>query len=377
MISARLIKRSLNPIAEKEELLTFVVTFPRMILAELNTHRMFSRNTSSSRAVPFSKMVEAVKENPFIPVAWQKPHKGMQGNEYVTDPDEISLLEGNWLKARDNAVEVAEKLSKPFDNLPEGNTSTGVTKQLCNRLLEPFMWTTMVITTNTSYFFNNFMRLRGPRYFAVDSTNYYKRKQECIDSGLAEEKGFKSKSEREDMLWWLSCNSGEAEIHIQMLAEKMLDEYFNTETTFLRPGQWHIPFSEVVDRVNINEINYFDSRYRLHIEGNKELDIRLALSTALIAKVSYTDFDLDYDEIDPHKLLILHAHLIKNNHMSPTEHCAKAMSETDFKRFLKGSTSIVVNNGYISYSDNLPEASLGWCNNFRGFIPYRYSIVSF
>ena len=35
---------------------TFIVTMPRIVLAELNTHRVFSRNSASSRAIPFTKM---------------------------------------------------------------------------------------------------------------------------------------------------------------------------------------------------------------------------------------------------------------------------------------------------------------------------------
>ena len=62
---------SLSP--QGDELITVLATFPRIILAEINTHRMLSKNTSSSRAIPFKKkMVEAVQENPFIPIAWQK-----------------------------------------------------------------------------------------------------------------------------------------------------------------------------------------------------------------------------------------------------------------------------------------------------------------
>jgi hypothetical protein len=51
---------------------TMLLTFPRFILAELNTHRMFSRNSASSRAIPFEKMVKMVEEDPFISIAWQK-----------------------------------------------------------------------------------------------------------------------------------------------------------------------------------------------------------------------------------------------------------------------------------------------------------------
>ena len=80
-------------------------------------------------------MVESVQNDPFIPIAWQKEHKGMQGTEYISTKDGIYVCERGWLEARDNAVKQAMWMN-----------SCNVTKQLCNRLLEPFMWTTMLIT---------------------------------------------------------------------------------------------------------------------------------------------------------------------------------------------------------------------------------------
>ena len=69
-IEAKIIADSISP--QNNRLTTFLVTFPRIILSEINTHRMFSRNTSSSRAIPFEKMVGAVQNDPFVPIAWQK-----------------------------------------------------------------------------------------------------------------------------------------------------------------------------------------------------------------------------------------------------------------------------------------------------------------
>ena len=69
-IKAEIVGHSLSP--QGDELISVLCTFPRIILAEVNTHRMLSKNTSSSRAIPFNKMVEAVQNNPFIPIAWQK-----------------------------------------------------------------------------------------------------------------------------------------------------------------------------------------------------------------------------------------------------------------------------------------------------------------
>ena len=102
MIKAEIVAHSLSP--QGDELISILCTFPRIILAEVNTHRMLSKNTSSSRAIPFSKMIEAVQENPFIPIAWQKEHKGMQGSEYITDNHLMESAELCWLLARDEAV---------------------------------------------------------------------------------------------------------------------------------------------------------------------------------------------------------------------------------------------------------------------------------
>ena len=136
-IKAEIVADSISP--QGNRITTFLLTYPRIIHAELMTHRLFSRNSASSRAIPFEKMLKMVEEDPFIPIAWQKEHKGMQGTEYITDPLEIQFATSNWLTARKDAIRWAEALN--------GNNSyPSVTKQLCNRLLEPFMWTTMLIT---------------------------------------------------------------------------------------------------------------------------------------------------------------------------------------------------------------------------------------
>jgi thymidylate synthase ThyX len=168
-----------------QRITTFVLTFPRIILAEFNTHRMFSRNSASSRAIPFKKMMESVENNPFIPIAWQKDHKGMQGTEYFTDPNDILARELEWKNARHFAVKQANLLH-----------NKKVTKQICNRLLEPFMWHT-VICTATDY--ENFFKLRDHEA---------------------------------------------AEIHIQELARRMKEAMNNSTPKILHVGEWHIPFSE-------------------------------------------------------------------------------------------------------------------------------------
>ena len=151
---------------------TMLLTFPRFILAEAKTHwiisglhgevevledisinsfREGSKNSASSRAIPFEKMVKMVEEDSFIPIAWQKDHKGMQGAEYFTDLKDIADAQSVWLSARDEAVRQAKML----------NNNEGVTKQLCNRLLEPYMWHTVLVTATE---WENFFELRMPCY---------------------------------------------------------------------------------------------------------------------------------------------------------------------------------------------------------------------
>lgn len=159
-IKAEIVAHSLSP--QGDELISVLCTFPRIILAEVNTHRMLSKNTSSSRAIPFKKMVEAIKNDTFIPIAWQKAHSGMQGTEYF-DYENVESLIQDWLRARDQAISSATFL-----------TETGATKQLANRLLEPFMWTTMLITGSREGW-ENFHSLRNPIY-EIDLDNLDKLK---------------------------------------------------------------------------------------------------------------------------------------------------------------------------------------------------------
>ena len=168
LISAEILADSLNQFGER--LTTFKLVFPRIILAEFNTHRMFNRNSASSRAIPLHKMVKAVEENPFIPIAWQKEHTGMQGDDYIIDEKDLRRIKEDWLEARDNAVYSATQLNNGFNiKDEEGNyvitrpdlRVNRVTKQLCNRLLEPFMYHTVLITATE---FKNFFELRTPIY---------------------------------------------------------------------------------------------------------------------------------------------------------------------------------------------------------------------
>ena len=238
-ISSKIVAHSVNQ--QGDELISVLATFPRIILSEMNTHRMLSKNTSSSRAIPFNKMVEAIQTNPFIPIAWQKHHSGMQGNEYwdVTIKGEIGELDhtnipAKWLRARDTAVTMAEVLH---------DGPQGVTKQLANRLLEPFMWTTMLITGSREGW-NNFFSLRCPQYDMSDSVNgkqIFKSKKDVIEIYEDIEDVYKTD------LDWLKLNKGQAEIHMMALAESIWDAVNESTPKQLEAGMWHIPMIEVIE----------------------------------------------------------------------------------------------------------------------------------
>lgn len=134
---------SLNPATR---LTTMELVIPRIVLAEFNTHRAFSRNSASSRAIPISKQVERVMTHPFIPV-FKKNQKGMQPAEPLS-PAEQEVAVERWLAARSRAVEQCLLLS-----------DLDVHKQWCNRLLEPFMWHT-IVATGTNDAWENFFGLR-------------------------------------------------------------------------------------------------------------------------------------------------------------------------------------------------------------------------
>jgi hypothetical protein len=124
-------------------LTTFEVTFPRIVLAEVNTHRMLSRNSASSRAIPVAKKIAQVQSDPFIPEAFGKNQKGMQHGE-VLDAVVNATARQVWGMAAHDAIQAADQLAK-----------LEVHKQLANRVLEPFAWHTAILTaTDWSNFFN-------------------------------------------------------------------------------------------------------------------------------------------------------------------------------------------------------------------------------
>lgn len=143
MYAAQIIADSISPTGHR--LTTFEVTFPRIVLAEWNTHRVQSRNSASSRAIPVEKRISMIQSDPFLPEAFGKNQKGMQAAEALSGADDERARE-IWLAACEDAIRHARALA-----------DIGVHKQLANRILEPFAWHT-VIATATEW--ANFFALR-------------------------------------------------------------------------------------------------------------------------------------------------------------------------------------------------------------------------
>lgn len=159
------------------------VRYPRFIHSEVMTHRLFSRNAASSRAIPIRKMIDAVRSEPAMPLWWGRNQSGMQANEEV-DPRARELAEAEWRLALADALAHAERLASSEINLH---------KQLVNRILEPFAWITVILT-------------------ATEWANFFTQR-----------------------------THPDAQPELKHIATMMLDAYRASEPRPLRLGEWHTP----------------------------------------------------------------------------------------------------------------------------------------
>jgi len=173
-----------------ERLTTFEVGFHRWILAEVNTHRMLSRNYRSSRAVPVTKLLHEVRTTPAMPITWMKNKPGMEATEMMTLAEQ-AVAEELWMQGAKEAATTAEMLA-----------ASGLHKQWANRVLEPYMFTYGVITGSDPYW-DNFFDLR----MAPD-----------------------------------------AQPEFQALARAMWDARQASMPISLKPGEWHLPYISAQER---------------------------------------------------------------------------------------------------------------------------------
>lgn len=263
-------------------LTTLEATFPRFILAEFNTHRVFSRNSASSRAIPIVKQLRRVLEDPYVPIEFGTNQPGMQADAPLSGA-KLDAAEREWLAARDDAVrrvlglvadrdevEAEDDLGAALDQVEEAirnkaqpESWLNVHKQVANRLLEPFMWHTVIVT-------------------ATEWENF----------------------------WNLRCHS-DAQPEIRLIAERMRAATQASEPVQVAPGEWHLPLIRPED----------------HEEGRSTEDL-LKVSVGRCARVSYLTHagvrDLDAD-------IELYERLLSSGHMSPLEHPAQPLSAEELE----------------------------------------------
>jgi hypothetical protein len=281
MVKAEIILDSINSKTD-DRLTTWVLTYPRFIHSELMTHRMLSKNSASSRAIPSKKIIEMVVTEPAMPEFWGKNQSGMQaieelsplitGYEGVATIPDISprgQAKRIWLEARDSAVKYTEQLIK-----------IGLHKQIANRLLEPWFNIT-ILCSGTEW--ENFFALRAHK---------------------------------------------DAQPEFRVLAEMMLEEYNKNIPIIRKPNgsltkfkplnvdiasieqDWHIPFGDKMPK------------------GLSKLD-QLKVAIARGARLSYLTFD---GEADIEKDFSIYDKLLDSQplHTSPAEHPAFPISESKF-----------------------------------------------
>lgn len=244
---------SISPQAVR--LTTLAVTLPRIVLAELNTHRMLSRNSASSRAIPIQRMIDKVMLDPFIPFYWGANQKGMQAAVEI-DVASQQQAERTWLLARDVAVEQALKLS-----------ALGVHKQLANRLLEPWLYTTVLVS-------------------ATDWDNFY----------------------------GLRCHP-DAQPELRRAAEMMRDATAASTPRQITYGEWHVPYARDEDATVA--ATALDNVWSDDI--TPQTYARLLLSAARCARISY---DASASVREQAEDIALAKRLASSGHWSPFEHIA-------------------------------------------------------
>lgn len=142
-ISSKIIARS-KSVSSNIELITYELEYPKYIHGEVMTHRVFSRNAQSSRAIPVETMINRVQESTWYPV-FMKNQKGMSAS-IPLEGEELERAKVRWDTAKRDAIHSAYRLLE-----------LNIHKQVINRLLEPFS-TINVIVTSTEW--NNFFKLR-------------------------------------------------------------------------------------------------------------------------------------------------------------------------------------------------------------------------
>lgn len=256
----KIIKRSISE--QGMPLVTAQFKYPRFIHAEFMTHREFSRNASSSRAIPVAKMIEQVRNDPAMPIHWGANQPGMQADNQL-DADDIQIMKNHWLLAAEQAAEQAEFMA-----------AHGLHKQVANRVLEPYQWMHVIATTsNTSNFF-----------------------------GLRRHK--------------------DAQPEIKLVADLWHEALEQTPTRLIKQGEWHLPYIAEADRQAAFAYLKVGRIIRSEPSEEEVTNLLIALSAARCARVSYLTHEGNLPTVQQD--LDLYQRLVGAQplHASPTEHQA-------------------------------------------------------
>lgn len=187
-ITAALIKDSITESGIR--LRTFELEYPRMIHAEVMTHRMASKNSSSTRAIPVERMIELVKQKPATPIYWGENNAGMSSKREL-EGFKLTAAKQLWESITESVIASVRVLSS--------KTGINAHKQIAGRWLETASFIKVVFT-------------------ATDMNNFY-----------------------------FLRNHPAAQPEIQELARVMLEAEAASTPTLLKAGEWHLPYVEVVD----------------------------------------------------------------------------------------------------------------------------------
>jgi hypothetical protein len=302
-IKAELLVASKNA-ATGDILYTFLLTYPRYILAEVNTHRMISRNTSSSRAVPSKKYRGNVLKDPFIPTYIGANKKGMQAGEELR----------GWRRRAAEKVIGAARYAMVATAW--GLEKLGVHKQIANRYLEPWVWTQQVLSATE---LENFFRLRD-HHMAEPHFQELARQ-------MAAEVNF-------GKLWFeILEESGNPYQYVEGFSQYRV----------IKPGQWHLPF--ITDEE----------------QSSLDLETLKKISTARCARTSYylpesgsrSTVERDVELFE--RLAVREPGNDDPVHLSPLEHVAQATSDSvyvgNFKGFKQYRKHVLGEDGVTHNSD--------------------------
>lgn len=179
-IKAKIIAYSRAP--NGQLIVTFELEYQRFIHGELMTHRLFSRNAASSRAIPVATIIDQVRNDPAMPIHWGANQSGMQAKEQLSQTN-LENAQFIWREAAEAAADFAEELAYQ-----------GLHKQVSNRILEPFQWMKTVVTAT------------------------------CFEN------------------WFWLRDHADAQPEIRALAVEMLNQLDSQDPVDLTPDDWHMPY---------------------------------------------------------------------------------------------------------------------------------------